>query len=155
MNNEIQLFRHILATLAYRANRAIEGAPESFASFNGAGREPVSILSHMANLLIGSLAKANGIKTIYRSEPASWPEETKRFFDAIAAFDAHLAADQPILIPLSLIFQGPVSDALTHVGQLCMLRRLAGCPIRGENYFLATVTVGHVTAEQAEPVKPF
>jgi hypothetical protein len=155
MDKELELFRHTLATLAYRANRAMEGAPPDFAGFNAAGREPVNILAHMANLLVGSLAKAKGIRIVYNSEALSWPEETERFFNAIKAFDDYLTSGQPVQTPLGQIFQGPISDALTHVGQLAMLRRLAGSPIRGENYFLATITPGRVTAEQPPPAKPF
>ena len=53
------------------------------------------------------------------------------------------------------LFQGPVADALTHVGQIAMLRRMAVCPISGENYFVAQIETGRVGADQAAAVREF
>src|SRR2546426_11302508 len=39
--------------------------------------------------------------------------------------------------------QGPIADALTHIGQIAM-RRLAGAPIKGESYFAAEILIGRV-----------
>ena len=79
----------------------------------------------------------------------------RRFFKAVQAFDDYLASDQPLGFPIEKLFQGPIADALTHTGQIAMLRRLAGCPIRGENYFQAEITAGRVGEQQAAPVREF
>jgi len=149
------MFRHTLATLAYRAARALENAPESIAGFNGAGRTPLQILAHMGDLFDWSLSIAEGDQRWQNAEPLTWAEEQKRFFAALQAFDSYLTSGERIYAPLERLFQGPVADALTHTGQLAMMRRLAGCPIRGENYYVAEVATGRVSADQPAPVKTF
>ncbi len=149
------MLRHTLSTLGYRTARALEGAPESFAAFDGAGRQPAQILAHMGDLFDWALSMVEGNQRWHVSEPLGWEAEQQRFFAALAAFDAYLTSGGRIHAPLERLFQGPVSDALTHVGQLAMMRRLAGCPIVGENYYVAEIAGGRVGAEQAAPVKPF
>ena len=155
MNSDRELLRHTLATLAYRAARAVQDAPESFAGYDGAGRQPVQILAHMGDLFDWALSMAEGNQRWNPSEPLAWAEEQRRFFAALQAFDAYLTSGERVHAPIERLFQGPILDALTHVGQLAMLRRMAGCPIRGENYYVAAIAVGQVGAEQAAPVKPF
>lgn len=155
MNSDRELFRHTLATLAYRAARALEDAPETFATFDEASRQPTQILAHMGDLFDWALSMAEGKQRWHNSQPLPWPEEQRRFFAALKAFDAYLTSGERIHAPLERLFQGPVADALTHVGQLAMLRRLAGCPIRGENYYVAEISLGRLGASQAAPVKPF
>ena len=155
MNSDRELFRHTLATLAYRAARALEDSPESFAGFDGAERTPAQILAHMGDLFDWALSMAEGNQRWHNSEPLAWAAEQSRFFAALQAFDAYLTSGGRIQAPLERLFQGPVADALTHVGQLAMLRRLAGCPIPGENYYVAEIATGRVGANQPAPVKPF
>jgi hypothetical protein len=155
MNSDRELLRHTLATLAYRAARALEDAPESFAAFNGAGRQPAQILAHMGDLFDWALSMAQGEQRWHNSEPLPWVEERRRFFTSLRAFDAYFTSGERLRSPIEQLFQGPVADALTHVGQLAMLRRLAGCPIRGENYYAAEILTGHVGADLPSPVKPF
>jgi hypothetical protein len=154
MEDPRQLLRHTLATLAYRATRAIDGAPDEFAAFTGAGRTPGEILAHMGDLLDWALSIVSGKQTWHNSAPLPWPAEKQRFFAALQAFDSYLASDEPLEAPIDRIFQGPVADALTHVGQLAMMRRLAGYKIPGENYYVAAIAVGQL-AEQPEPVRTF
>ena len=155
MNSDRELFRHTLATLAYRAARALEGAPGTFANFNGSGRTPAQILAHMGDLFDWALCMAEGNQRWHHSEPLPWAEEQSRFFTALRAFDAYLTSGERIHAPLERLIQGPVADALTHVGQLAMLRRLAACPIRGENYYVAEISTGRLGADLPDPVKPF
>ena len=138
-------FRHTLATLAYRAGKALRGAPPEFAGFraDATSRTPVEILAHMGDLFDWALSIANGNQIWHDSAPLPWDREVARFFGALAAFDQRVA-DGPIEAPMERLFQGPVADALTHVGQLAMLRRMAGCAIRGENYYVADIAVGRV-----------
>jgi hypothetical protein len=155
MDEKREFMRHVLAALAYRTTRAIEGAPEEFAGFDGAGRKPKEILSHMGDLFDWALSMAQGSQRWKDSKPLDWPAEQKRFFAALAAFDAYLASGAKMHAPLERLMQGPVADALTHAGQLAMLRRMAGCPVPGENYYVADIAVGRVGTEQAAPVKRF
>jgi len=155
MNSDRELLRHSLATVAYRAARALEDAPETFARFEGAGRTPAQILAHMGDLFDWALSIAAGNQRWKDSEPLAWAEERRRFFASLEAIDAYLASAKPLRAPMERLFQGPVADALTHVGQLAMLRRLAGCPIRGENYYVAEIAAGRVDAELPAAVKPF
>ena len=152
-----QLLRHSLATLAYRAAKPLRGAPDSFCKFKASAdaRTPVEILAHMGDLFDWALSVAQGDQKWRNSEPLPWGREVDRFFAALAAFDAYLASTAPLHASAEQLFQGPVADALTHTGQLAMLRRLAGCPMRGENYFAAEVAVGRVGVDQIAPQKEF
>src|ERR1700676_4333097 len=155
MDEKRALLRHTIATLAYRAARALEGAPEEFAEFNGAGRQPVHILAHMGDLFEWALSAVQGNERWHTSKPRAWVTEQQRFFRTLHAFDAYLASPRPLYAAAEALFQGPVSDALTHVGQLAMMRRLAGAPICGENYYVADIKAAQVGSEQPAPVLPF
>lgn len=151
------LLRHTLATLAYRASKALRDAPSGFETFrisNGT-REPARILAHLGDLMDWGLALARGEKRWNDSTPLPWDDEVARFFRALGAFDDFLASDAPLAASANALFQGPVADALTHVGQIAMLRRMAGAPVRGENYFRAEIVTGRVSAEQTPPRREF
>jgi len=152
-----QLLRHLLATLAYRGGKALRGAPESFAAFDPApgGKTSVQILAHMGDLFDWALSMVKGKQTWNNSTPLPWEQEVQRFFKSLQAFDDYLASDSPLAFPAEKLIQGPIADALTHVGQLAMLRRLAGCPMKGENYVQAEVVAGRVGLEQTTPRKEF
>jgi hypothetical protein len=155
MDMKSLMLRHTLATLAYRATRALEGAPAGFADFDGAGRTPRIILAHMGDLLEWALSMAEGSNQWQNSTPQSWEEEKQRFYRALKALDTYLCLGAPIQADLNRLLQGPVADALTHVGQMAMLRRLAGWPTHGENFYVAEIAVGRVGPEQAAPIKSF
>jgi hypothetical protein len=155
MDEKRELLRHTVAALAYRAAHALEGAPEQFGEFSGAGRPPVQILAHMGDLFDWALSAVQGREKWHTSKPHGWVKEQQRFFAALHAFDAYLASDEPLYAAVEPLFQGPVADALTHIGQIAMMRRLAGCPICGENYFVADIKAGQVGAEQPAAVQPF
>jgi hypothetical protein len=149
------LMRHALATLAYRGGKALRGAPESFASFAGGTRTPLLIVAHLGDLIEWAHALAAGGATWHNSTPVSWDHECDRFFRALSDFDNFLASGSPVAAPIERLFQGPVADALTHVGQIAMLRRMAGAPTRGENYFVADIAAGRVGPDQAPPKREF
>jgi hypothetical protein len=151
------LLRHTLATLAYRGGKAVAGAPESFATFRSveSSRTPLEILAHVGDLFDWALSIARGEQAWRDSRPLPWAEEVVRFFNAVGAFDAFLASDRGLDASPERLFQGPIADALTHIGQIALLRRLAGAPIRGENYFAADVVAGRVGPEQAAPRQEF
>ncbi len=155
MDASRELLRHTLASLAYRATRAIENAPSEFANFAGCGREPAKILAHMGDLFDWALSIAKGQQQWHNSAPLPWKAEVERFYAALGALDDYLASSAPVHTSIERLFQGPVADALTHVGQLAMMRRIAGCPTCGENYFVAEIASGRVTSDQSPPVKTF
>jgi hypothetical protein len=149
--------RHALATLSYRGAKAVRGAPASFADFRPApgSNSPMIILRHIGDLLEWALRMAQGDAQWREAKPVQWDEESRRFFASLSALDGYLASDAPLAFPPQQIFQGAVADALTHVGQLAMLRRLSGSPIKGENYFLADIEVGRVGPEQTPAKREF
>src|ERR1051326_3645686 len=138
--------RHTVATLAYRGGKAVRGAPDSFANFDGAGRTPAQILAHIGDLFDWALSIARGAQKWNDSRPLPWAQEVERFHRGLEAFDEYLASGAPLHVPAGQLFQGPIADALTHVGQIAMLRRLASCPKKGENYFGAEIVPGRVGA---------
>jgi hypothetical protein len=155
MDEKRELLRHTLAALAYRTARVLDGAPDHFAGFAGTGRMPVQILAHMGDLFDWALSAAIGQERWHVSQPQAWTDEQQRFFQSLQAFDSFLASDGPLHIPVERLLQGPVADALTHAGQLAMMRRLAGSPIHGENFVVADIEVGRVGADQPPAVQPF
>lgn len=157
MSESRTLLRHALATLAYRGSKTIREAPSGFAEYGGidSSRTAEGILAHIGDLMDWALSMADGSPRWRDSTPLSWNKEGERFFAALKKFDDYLASEKEIKAPVEKLFQGPIADALTHVGQLAMLRRMAGCPIRGENYYVAEITIGRVEADQAPPRKPF
>ncbi|HEV2388325.1 MAG TPA: hypothetical protein VGS20_13845 [Candidatus Acidoferrales bacterium] len=154
---ERRLLRHTVATLAYRVGKALGNAPASFPRFRAVpgSRTPEEILAHMGDLFDWALALADGKHAWHDSKPLPWDQEVSRFFTALEAFDRRLASDAKLGFPAGKLFQGPIADALTHTGQLALLRRLAGAPIRGENYFRAEIAAGRAGRQQAAPVQEF
>ena len=150
-NTKRELLRHTLATLAYRGAKAVRDAPDSFASFKASDttRTPLQILTHIGDLLDWALSMAKGAETWHNAEPRPWPQEIERFHTSLAGFDEFLASDAELACTCERLFQGAIADSLTHVGQLTMLRRLAGAPIRGENYSVAQIEAGRVASHQA------
>jgi hypothetical protein len=152
-----ELLRHTLATVAYRGGKAVRGAPEKFASFRVGerSRTPVQILAHIGDLLDWALSLAKGAQAWRDSAPSPWKREVTRFFEGLELFDQYLASDSALHETPERLFQGPVADALTHIGQISMLRRLAGAPVKGENYHRAEMAVGRVGPGQSQPVREF
>ncbi len=155
-----QFFRQILATIAYRGGKTLRGAPGSFAEFRIAetSRTPAQILAHMADLLEWTVRLAAGEQwraAWHPVGPSTWENDVARFFKALEAPDRFFAIEQPSATSLEVLFQGPISDVLTHIGQLGMLRRAAGSPIRGEVMIIADVEIGRVGPDQAPPKREF
>lgn len=146
-----QMLRHTLATLAYRGGKTIANAPEGFATFstNEKTRTPAQILAHICDLLDWGYNLAAGKDAGQNTKPLPWDEQVARFFSELEKFDSYLASDEPLGAPVEKLFQGPIADALTHVGQISMLRRMANSPVRGENYYKAEIVAGRVGAEQS------
>jgi hypothetical protein len=158
MDDERILLRHTLATLAYRAAGSLREAPEGFANFSlsstlpgAAVRTPVQVLTHMCDLLDWSLAVASGAPVAHDPATLEWPLQVRRFFSALERFDAFLASTAELGATPARLFQGPIADALTHVGQLALLRRAFGAPIGGESFFAADIVTGRVGYDQAVP----
>lgn len=157
MDDKRNLLRHFLAALAYRTQKALHAAPAEFGNFRAAGgvRTPAELVRHMTSVL--GYARTFFIGGQYRSEPLpSLNEEIVRFHDMLQEVARHIEAGTPLLNGLSAerLLQGPFSDAMTHAGQLAMLRRLAGAPVPPENFIFADIEPERLGMEQAEPVSP-
>ena len=148
-----ELLRHTVATLAYRAAKTMRTAPDSFADFlpGPTSNTPLQIVTHMGDLFDWAYTMVIGKPKWNNSEPQDWNSECQRFFESLKRFDGALAADKPIEYDIKLIFQGPVADALTHTGQLAMMRRLHGSPMKGESYNRADIRIGRVGMDQTPP----
>ena len=152
-----EMLRHTLATLAYRGGKVLRGEPAGFAGFRigDTSRTPAEILAHIGDLFDWAMHLLQGEHVWHEAAAGTWERETARFFDGLARLDAYLASDAPLGCVPEQLFQGPIADAFTHVGQLAMLRRLAGAPVRGENYFKAGIAAGRVGPEQSAPRREF
>lgn len=147
--------RHTLATLAYRAGKTVRGTPVAYGEFraNEKSPRPLDILAHMGDLMDWVLTQLRGEPKWNNSTPLPWEQEIARFFTALGAVDRHLADGKPIGYEPGRMFQGGIADALTHTGQLAMLRRLSGYKMKGESYARADIEVGRVGLEQV-PANP-
>lgn len=157
MDEKRAMLRHTLATVAYRGGKAVRDAPASFATYSADGtpRTPAKILAHLGDLFDWALSQAKGAEAWNDSTPQDWEREVQRFFATLQRFDDYLASDAPLAAPPEQIFQGAIADALTHVGQLAMLRRLAGARMKSENYSRAEIVAGRVGAAQTPPRREF
>jgi hypothetical protein len=150
-NIKSEMLRHTVATVAYRGGKAIAHAPEGFAQFRASEttRTPLEILRHIGDLFDWALTMAEGA-TRWRDAPElAWNAESERFFAALKTFDDYLAAGETLACAEEKLFQGPIADALTHIGQINLLRRMFDAPIRGENYFKAEIEIGRVGENQS------
>jgi hypothetical protein len=157
MDDKRVLLRHTVATIAYRGGKAVRGAPDAFAAYSpdGSPQTPAKILAHIGDLLDWALSQAKGAEAWTDSTPLAWDREVERFFATLQRFDDFLASDAALVATPERLFQGAVADALAHVGQLAMLRRLAGAKITGENYSRADIVAGRVGASQTPPRREF
>jgi hypothetical protein len=157
MDEKRALLRHVVATVAYRGGKAVRDAPASFAMFSpdGSPRTPSAILAHIGDLYDWALTQAKGAEAWADSTPLAWDGEIERFHAALKRFDDYLASDAPLAAPAEKIIQGPIADSLTHVGQIAMLRRLAGARMKSENYSRAEIVAGRVGPEQTPPKREF
>ena len=157
MERDRALLRHMLATIAYRCGKTIRGAPEGFASFQAVGslNTPVLLLAHIGDLIEWAHRWCRGEQSYKVSEPLDWNAEVTRFYNSLESFDQFLASGESLQASLEAVFQAPVADALTHVGQIALLRRMAGDPIPGEAYRLADIVAGRVGSEQANPRREY
>ena len=148
--------RQLAATLAYRAAKVLRDVPPSFAHYScgDSTRTPVRIVAHLADLMAWGTSIAKGGYDWQAGGGDDWSSEVHRFFAGLAALDAALAADD-FAGSADKLIQGPLADALTHVGQLAMLRGMAGIPVRPESYAKATITIGRVGRDQAAPGREF
>jgi hypothetical protein len=153
-----ELLRHFLAAIAYRTQKNLRGAPPEYPGFNAGGRTrtPVEILRHMTSVL--GYARTFFVGGSYPFHPEPLPTftgEIERFHAMVAELGRHLSAATPLQgISTLQLLQGPLADVMTHVGQLALLRRLAGAPVAPENFLFAEVSPDRLGADQPLPARP-
>jgi len=150
---DLDFMRHTLATLAYRAAKTMRTAPETFADFRPAPgtNTPLQVVAHMGDLFDWAFTMVSGSPKWNNSTPSDWTGECDRFFESLEKFDSALASAPKIDYELTRMFQGPIADALTHTGQLALLRRLHGSPMKGESYNRADIQIGRLSMDQTPP----
>ena len=153
------VLRHFLAALAYRLQTAVRGAPAGFGDFDaGHGvRPPAAIVRHMTHVLRYAHRRFAPAADVEAPPELPFADEVTRFHETLAVVDRDLAelldeVDEDVVLRL---LQGPLVDAMTHVGQLAMLRRMAGAPIPGQSFSAADVEIGRVGADQSPPRRSF
>jgi hypothetical protein len=157
MNQKREMLRHFLAALAYRTQKALRDAPEEYASFSATDgvRTPIQLVRHMTSVL--GYARTYFIGGQYQPVPLpTLSEETKRFHEMLEDLAQHLKIGTPLLLEMTeeRLLQGPFADAMTHAGQLAMLRRLSGSPIPPENFIVAEIDTDQLGIVQAKPKSP-
>lgn len=144
-----QMLRHTVATLAYRAEKVLRDVPDGFAAFRPSptSRTAAEVLSHLGDLLEWGERMARGEMKWQPGLTTEWAAAHDRFFRGLGALDAALS-DSAAAPYVGVILQGPVADALSHVGQLAMMRGMMGAPVRPESYARATIVAGRVGADE-------
>ena len=155
--NDVDVLRHLVATLAYRAAKAVRDVPPEFphASVSATTRRPVHIVAHMADLMSWAASLAEGRSDWTPTGSDDWKTEVERFFNGLEELDRRLAATPPSAESIEKLIQGPLADALTHVGQIALLRGMTGAAVRPESYARAQITRGRVSLDQAPPGREF
>jgi hypothetical protein len=156
MDDKRHMLRHFLAALAYRTQKALRGAPEGFAEFRAGNdvRTPMELVRHMSSVV--GYARTFFIGGKYWPEPlATFDDEIERFHEMLADLRSHLEAGTPLNgLTEEQLLQGQLSDAMTHAGQLALLRRLHGDPVASENFIYASISPENLTPDQPDPVAP-
>jgi hypothetical protein len=157
MDVKRKLLNHFLAALAYRTQKALRDAPEDFGSFRaGDGvRTPAELVRHMTSVL--GYARTHFVGGRYWPEPLeSLDDEIERFHEMLGLLAQHLRNGDTLLEGMSeeRLLQGPFSDAMTHAGQIALLRRLAGAPVAPENFIVAEIEPDRLGPDQAQPISP-
>ena len=156
MTDPRQLLQHFLAALAYRTQKALRGAPAQFADFRAGThvRTPHELVWHMSGVIGYARTMLHGGRFV-PPRLATFEAEIARFHDTLAALREDFA-NATLTAPISdeQFLQGPLSDAMTHAGQLAILRRIAGSPVASENFIFAAIRVDNVGADQPEPAAP-
>lgn len=152
-----EMLRHALAAVAYRGSKAIRGAPEAFAVFKveKGVRAPGLLLAHLGDLMDWALTICMGKREWREAEPQAWEKEVERFFASLKKLDDYLGSAEPLHTSPEKLLQGPIADSLTHIGQIAMLRRIAGEPMKSESYYEAEIVTGRVGSEQTKPKREF
>ena len=145
------MVRHLLATLAYRAAKVLRDIPDDFPTFTPSPttRPPVLIVAHLADLMAWAVTLADSQSVWKAAGSGNWDLEVRRFFDGMQTLDDRLAAAPISESDAHKMISGPLADALTHVGQLAMLRGMAGASVRPESYARAPIVAGRVGRDQA------
>ena len=156
MDTKRQMLRHFLAALAYRTQKALRDAPEGFADFrvDEFVRTPHELLLHMTGVVKYAVTLFEGGDSWPNKAP-TFREEILRFHETLESLGRHL--DTGIKLKettLERLLQGPLSDAMTHAGQIALLRRLYGSPVPGEGFMLADINPNNLSANQPDPVRP-
>jgi hypothetical protein len=157
-DGERALLRHTLATLAYRAEKVLREVPAGFANhrLGPHARTPLELVGHLADLIEWAIRTAAEGQMIWKAQSVGeWNADVDRFYAALATLDQFLASDAPLGYPAGVIFQGPIADALTHVGQLALLRGHFGAPVRPESYGRAKIEPGRVGRDQSADRREF
>jgi hypothetical protein len=151
------MLRHFLAALSYRTQKALRDAPAEFAEFDAGSkvRTPKELVRHMTSVL--GYARTHFIGGSYRPDPLpTFDAEIVRFHEMLADLVRYLEAGTPFQgdVTAERLLQGPFSDAMTHAGQLAVLRRLSGSPVAPENFIVALVDPARLGPDQAMPASP-
>lgn len=152
-----RLLRHTVATLAYRSEKVLRDAPAGFAEtrLSPATRTPLEILSHLGDLMEWAERLARGEYRWQAAPVTNWEDAAERFFQGLARLDAALVEAPPESYSAEQMFQGPIADAFTHIGQVAMMRGVYGSAVRPEAYARAEILVGRVGRDQSAIRKEF
>jgi hypothetical protein len=155
MSDKSEMLRHFLASIAYRATKAIKHAPDTYPTFSlGKGvKTPLRILHHITGVLTYAHSFFEHYETT-RFEVKSWDAEINEFYSILSKLDVSIQERNPNKVTEEQLLQGPLSDAMTHIGQLSMLRRMVDSPIPSENFIFAAIRKGEVSPDQPDPVAP-
>jgi hypothetical protein len=151
---ERQLLKHFLATLVYRLTKSIKNADKGFWNFQvkEGVRTPHQLVVHIINVL--GYAKTSFIGGTFRANIEDVESDLKKFYTIVQELDELIGKEEFKEIQPKNLLQGPLSDSMTHIGQIAMLRRIFGSPIPPENFVFANISSNNLSRNQSEPTAP-
>ena len=149
MKNE--LLRHTLSTIAYRFQKSVSSANEDFGNFRAAedSRTAVEIINHIFDII-------NKTKVFIKDDrfdkslpiQLDFKSEIDRFHNTLQELDFLLSETELEIDYSKKLIQGPLSDVLSHIGQIALMSGLDGNKIKGENFSSAKIITGNTSSNQ-------
>ncbi len=149
-DTERQLLKHLLAALVYRFTKSIKDVENEFWNFKvkDGVRTPHQLVVHIINVL--GYVKTFFIGGKFRAKMQDVENDVNRFYEIIQELDKLISKDELREIHPKKLLQGPLSDSMTHIGQIAMIRRIFGSPIAPENFVFADIESNNLGKNQSD-----
>jgi hypothetical protein len=156
MTDKRYMLCHFLASIAYHLQKALRNAPTGFPTFrvSPTSRTPQELVKHIDSVL--GYARICFLGGKYTNTLLDTMEQqVQQVHQTIESLAALIAEGKPMLeITEEQLLQGPLSDSMTHIGQISYLRRLYGSAVQSEDFIYAKISINNLSINQPLPERP-